>query len=122
MSQNKHSSESEPSPPLLYLGQEDEATSPRVLVQYTLYEPNLEDVDRYAWEAVQPQGVIDDGKGYERDVVGFAEFPRNQPVGRFTDPEEFAEHVEAKAVYVHWKPAADAIDVTGAPFDGGEAP
>lgn len=95
-------------------------TSPRTLVQYTLYKPHSDEIDHYAWEAVQPQGVIDGGKGFERDVIGFAEFPPHQPVGRFTDREAFAKHVESNAVYVHWKPASDAIDITGAPVGGGQ--
>jgi hypothetical protein len=103
----------------MYLGQEDEATSPRVLVQYTIYRDG--DVDYRAWDAVSFSGVVDGGKGYERDAIGFAEFPRNQPVGRFKDREEFVEYVEAKAVYVHWKPSADAIDVTGSPFSEGSS-
>jgi hypothetical protein len=102
---------------LVYAGRTDQPTSPRVLVQYTMFEADLEAIDHYAWGAVQPNGVIDDTDIYEREVIGFAEFPPNTNVNRFTDAEEFAAYVEDKAVYVHWKPAADAIDVTGAPFD-----
>ena len=104
---------------LHYPGQ-DRDTSPRILVQYTLYKPHSTDVDRYAWEAVQPQGVIDDGKGFERDVIGFAEFAPHQPIGRLHDFKAFADLVESNAVYVHWKPESDAISVTGSPFDGGD--
>lgn len=93
--------------PSLPFEHEDGGTSPRVLVQYTIYEPHRETTDYYAWEALQPQGVVDDGNGYERDVIGFAEFPRHTAVGRFTDPEEFVDHVEETSVYVHWKPSAD---------------
>lgn len=82
---------------------ESDGTSPRVLVEYTIYRPGTDVVDHVAWEAVQPQGVIDSGRGYEREVIGFAEFPRHARLGRFTDAETFTETIEEKARYVHWK-------------------
>lgn len=103
--------------PLLYLGQGGDDVSPRVLVQTTFYEPWDGGVSYVAYDAIQPNGCIGDDPDGNRDrsVIGFAEFPRNQPVSRCTDPQQFVAAVEAKAVYVHWKPEEDAIDVLGKP-------
>ena len=113
--------------PLLYLGQDSDDVSPRVLVQTTFYGP-AGAVDRVRYDATQPRGCIgSDPDGYwDSSVIGFAEFPRSQPVSRYADPQEFVEAVEAKAVYVHWKPEQDAVDVIGAPplenVQGGSEP
>jgi hypothetical protein len=103
--------------PLLYLGQDGSDVSPRVLVQTTFYEPWDGDVSYVAYDALQPSGCIGDDPGgdWDRSVIGFAEFPRNQPVSRYKDPQQFVETVNAKAVYVHWKPEEDEIGVLGKP-------
>ena len=103
--------------PVLYLGQDGDDVSPRVLVQTTFYEPGDGDVSYVGYEAMQPNGCIggDPHGDWDRSVIGYAEFPRNQPVSRYTDPQQFVETVEAKAVYVHWKPKEDEIGVLGKP-------
>lgn len=89
--------------------QQEEGTSPRILVHIKIYKPHSDEVDRHAWEAMQPQGVIGDGPGYERDVIGFAEFPPNHAVGRYSDIDRFIDHIEWEAVYFHWKPVEQSM-------------
>lgn len=64
--------------PVLYLGQDSDDVSPRVLVQTAFYEPWDGDVSYVAYDALQPRGCIgDDPSGnWDRSVIGFAEFPQ----------------------------------------------
>lgn len=109
-------SDTEPDePPRLYPTQDSDDVSPRVLVQFTLYERDNETVEQVAYEAQDFTGCLTDGRGYDMAVIGFAEFPRNSTIGRISDAETFVATVESKAEYVHWKPDGDEIDVLGAP-------
>lgn len=105
---------------LRYRGVDETPVTPRVLIQYTIYETrSAERVDHYAWDAVSVSGVVDSGPGYERRVVGFAEVPPYTRIERTDDAAAFADAIEDVAAYVHWKPA-EPLDATGRPFDGGE--
>lgn len=86
-------------------GVSDDPTSPRVLIQIAIYPPDAggEVVDHYAWEAVQPQGLVDGGRNYDQDIVGFAEFPSYSQIGRYDDFASFRRDVETLSTYVHWK-------------------
>jgi hypothetical protein len=91
-----------------------DAVTPRMLVQVTLYEPDSDEVRTVAFDAVQPRGSIGDGKGYEKEIIGFAEFTPYTNVGRYRDAEAFVSAIETRAQYVYWKPEAD-LSQTGVP-------
>ncbi|UBF23501.1 hypothetical protein HRTV-28_gp63 [Halorubrum tailed virus 28] len=83
-------------------GMSDEHT-PRVLVEYTCYETrDAETIDHVAYEAVQPQGVLSNGPGYERRTIGVATFDPYTTIGRLTDPSAFVARVEEKSNTIAW--------------------
>ncbi|GAB3669618.1 hypothetical protein [Halopiger thermotolerans] len=83
---------------------DDGAVTPRVLVRYTFYEPDGDEVRRVAFDAIQPQGTVADQRFVDLDVIGYAEFEPYTKVDRYRGLEEFRDHIESKAEYVHWKP------------------
>lgn len=88
----------------------DEYT-PRMLVEFTLYETrDAEQIDHVAYEAVQPQGVLSNGPGYERRTIGIATFEPHTTIGRITDTSAFVARVEEEAHTLAWidRPEADA--------------
>ena len=80
----------------------DEYT-PRMLVEYTCYETrDGEAVDHVAYEAIQQQGVLSNGPGYERRTIGVATFEPYTTIGRITDATAFVAKVESTAAEFAW--------------------
>jgi hypothetical protein len=77
--------------------------TPRILVEYTCYETrDAENVDHVAYEAIQQQGVLSNGPGYERRTIGVATFEPYTTVGRITSASAFVARVEEEAHEVAW--------------------
>lgn len=111
MSQSDESETTDQHPPLVYLGQETEETSPRTLIRRTVFEPDGA-VAFVAYIAAQPSGTTKHDEYAKEQVIGFAEFPKNKPIKRTQDREEFEQTVEGHAVYYHWKPEDLVNEVT----------
>jgi len=85
--------------------------TPRILVENRLYRTrSCETIDHVAYDAVTSTGTIDNGPGYERDVIGYVDVPPHTQIGRFTDFDEFRDLLEDVAVYLHFKDGIDAGD------------
>lgn len=77
--------------------------TPRMLVEFTLYETrDAEQVDHVAYEAIQQQGVLSDGPGYERRTIGIATFEPHTTIGRIPDASAFIARVEGEAHTLAW--------------------
>ena len=77
--------------------------SPRTILKITMYETrDCETVDHVAYECQQVHGVVDNGPGYEREILGFATFPAHTNVGRVEDVQVLRNILGSYATDFRW--------------------